>query len=77
MTRRPQIKETIIGILFYAFLLLGFNSVAQNHIIGSKSYVHLEQINNVWWIVDGDGKKFISTGMNHVGPSVRFASYNK
>ena len=44
---------------------------------GSKSYIHLEQVNGIWWFVDADGEKFISTGMNHINHKIRFADYNK
>ena len=45
--------------------------------IGNPSFVHLEQIDNVWWFVDGNDNKFISTGMNHMQANIRFAAYNK
>ena len=53
------------------------NIYAQNQLVGSKSYIHLEKIDNVWWFIDGNGQKFISTGMNHMQSNIRFASYNK
>lgn len=53
------------------------NTWAQNQIIGNESYIHLEQINNVWWFVNSDGEKFTSTGMNHISHKIRFAEYNK
>ncbi len=59
------------------FILLPFLAFSQNKIIGSQSYVHLEQINNVWWFVNADGEKFFSTGMNHINDKIRFANYNK
>ncbi|MEM9721583.1 MAG: hypothetical protein AAGA10_20120 [Bacteroidota bacterium] len=45
--------------------------------VGNSSFVHLEQIDNVWWLVDGNGNKFISTGMNHMQANIRFAPYNE
>jgi len=77
MKIRLKFKEVIISILMCSLIAVTFKVTAQNQIIGSKSFVHLEKINTVWWIVDGDGNKFISKGMNHIGPSTRFASYNK
>ena len=53
------------------------NIHAQNQLVGSKSYIHLEKIDNVWWFVDGNGQKFVSTGMNHMQSNIRFANYNK
>lgn len=58
-------------------LLMVSSACAQDLIIGNTSFVHLEQIDDVWWFVDGDGKKFVSTGMNHMQANIRFAPYNK
>ena len=58
-------------------LLALTNIYAQNQLVGSKSYIHLEKIDNAWWFVDANGEKFISTGMNHIQANIRFADYNK
>ncbi len=47
------------------------------NIIGNKGYVHVENIDGVWFMIDGEGTRFVPTGMNHVGPMSRFAPYNK
>lgn len=52
------------------------SAYAQNTIVGNPSFVHLERIGDVWWLVDGKGKKFVSTGMNHMQANIRFAPYN-
>jgi hypothetical protein len=65
------LKCFCISILYYS------NINAQNQLIGSESYVHLEKIDNAWWFVDANGEKFISTGMNHIQANIRFADYNK
>ncbi|MEL6106828.1 MAG: PVC-type heme-binding CxxCH protein [Planctomycetota bacterium] len=36
-------------------------------IVGNPDFIHLERENDVWWLVDHTGKRFITTGMNHVG----------
>ena len=46
-------------------------------IIGNKDFVHLEEVGEIWTMVNGDDEPFIPLGMNHVGPLYRFASYNK
>ncbi|MEM8943549.1 MAG: hypothetical protein AAGD11_00075 [Planctomycetota bacterium] len=46
-------------------------------IVGNEQYVHLEQVDGVWWLVDGDGEIFVPTGMNHIGEMYRFADYNR
>ena len=71
---------------FYNNLILKFfcisilycsNINAQNQLIGSESYIHLKKVDKVWWFVDANGEKFISTGMNHIQANIRFAEYNK
>ncbi|WP_299550336.1 hypothetical protein [Seonamhaeicola sp.] len=55
----------------------GLQTDAQNRIIGSEFYIHLEQIDGIWWLlVNADGEKFISTGMNHMADYIRFAPHN-
>ena len=62
---------------YLLIFLITLSTFAQNQIVGSRSYIHLEQVNGVWWFVDADGEKFISTGMNHINHRIRFADYNK
>ena len=62
--------------LFFCLFFVG-NVFAQEEVIGNKSFVHVEKSDDIWWFVDGNGKKFISTGMNHMQPNIRFAPYNK
>jgi len=70
----PVIKISLLLCVF----LLSFKIIrAQNQIIGTESYIHLEKVNNVWWFVNSDGEKFVSTGMNHIDKKIRFAEYNK
>jgi hypothetical protein len=57
--------------------VIGCSVYAQDLTIGNKSFVHLKQVDDVWWFVDGGGKKFVSTGMNHMQANIRFAPYNK
>ncbi len=47
------------------------------NVIGRKGYVHLERIDGIWWLVDGNGNRFVPTGMNHIGEMYRFAPYNR
>lgn len=46
-------------------------------IIGRKGFVHAERIDGIWFMVNAEGERFVPTGMNHVGPMHRFASYNR
>ncbi|VGO15310.1 hypothetical protein PDESU_03892 [Pontiella desulfatans] len=46
-------------------------------VIGSVGYIHVEKLDGVWWLVNAEGERFVATGMNHVSPRIRFASYNK
>ena len=50
---------------------------AQQKIVGNKAFIHLEQQDGIWTMVNGDGEAFIPLGMNHVGPTTRFAPYNR
>ena len=65
------------SILFLSITVLSLNLYAQDITVGNTLFVHLKKINNVWWFVDANGKKFISTGMNHMQANIRFADYNK
>jgi len=71
-------KRFLVG----AAMCLNFimSSQAQKNatkVVGNKEFVHLEQIDDIWTMVNGDGEAFIPLGMNHVGPLSRFAPYNK
>jgi len=46
-------------------------------LLGKKGFVHVERQNGIWYMINADGERFIPTGMNHVGPMHRFASYNR
>ena len=74
---RSKYFNNLIQKCFYIIILSLTSINAQNQLIGSKSYIHLEKIDNVWWFVDANGEKFISTGMNHMQANIRFADYNK
>ena len=65
------------SILFLSITVLSLNLYAQDITVGNTLFVHLKKINNVWWFVDANGEKFISTGMNHMQANIRFADYNK
>ena len=46
--------------------------------IGKPGFIHLQNDNGVWWLADHTGKRFITTGMNHVGEGgVLFNEVNK
>lgn len=51
---------------------------AKPNVVGNPAFIHLQKDNGVWWLVDSDGKRFITTGMNHVGEGgVLFNKVNK
>ena len=51
---------------------------AKPQIVGNPGFIHLEKDNGVWWLADHTGKRFITTGMNHVGEGgVLFNEVNK
>jgi hypothetical protein len=50
---------------------------AEQGLVGSKNFIHIEKNNSTWWLVDAKGNRFVPTGMNHISPKTRFAPYNK
>lgn len=43
----------------------------------ATGYVHVKQIDGVWWFIGPDGDKFVSVGVNHIEPHLWLAPYNK
>jgi len=66
-----------IFILLLLSSLLPACSQTAEEVVGNTDFVHLEKVDNVWWLVDAKGEKFVSTGMNHIQSNIRFADYNK
>ena len=53
-------------------------SIENAKVIGNQDFIHLQNDNGVWWLTDHTGKRFITTGMNHVGEGgVLFNEVNK
>ncbi len=68
----------ILLLVLFGYIFHGCSeSPHQAEIVGNKDFVHLEKTDNIWWLVDGNGDEFISTGMNHMQENIRFAPYNK
>ncbi|GAB5561082.1 MAG: hypothetical protein SynsKO_27290 [Synoicihabitans sp.] len=63
------------GIVGLATLVLSLCPV-RGH-AEATGFIHVEQIDGVWWFIDPDGEKFISTGVNHIEPHLWLAPYNK
>jgi hypothetical protein len=40
-------------------------------------FIHVKQIDGVWWFVNAEGEKFVSIGVNHIEPHLWLAPYNK
>ncbi|MEM9282754.1 MAG: hypothetical protein AAGA96_13080 [Verrucomicrobiota bacterium] len=72
-----HITKTRFNILVLCLSVLGLNTYAEDLTVGNESFVHLKKINDVWWLVDGNGERFVSTGMNHIQANIRFAPHNK
>lgn len=56
---------------FLAILIISLSGVSlifadDIRIVGNPNYIHLLEDDGVWWFVDHMGKRFITTGMNHV-----------
>jgi hypothetical protein len=70
-------KKLKFSAFLFCIAVLFNIACTQNVVVGNKSFVHLEKIDNIWWFVDGNANKFVSTGMNHMQANIRFAPYNK
>ncbi|MEM7600849.1 MAG: hypothetical protein AAF357_05490 [Verrucomicrobiota bacterium] len=58
--------KTRFTILLFCLSVLALHTYAEDVTVGNESFVHLKKINDVWWLVDGNGERFVSTGMNHM-----------
>lgn len=45
--------------------------------LDATGFVHVKQIDGVWWFIGPDGNRFVSLGVNHIEPHLWLASYNK
>ena len=43
----------------------------------ATGFIHVKQIDGVWWFINADGEKFVSIGVNHIEPHLWLAPYNK
>ena len=43
----------------------------------ATGFIHVKQIDGVWWFIGPDGEKFVSNGVNHIEPHLWLAPYNK
>ena len=67
-----------VSLLSLATILWTQTDAAESQVIGNPDFIHLEKDKGVWWLVDPTGKRFITTGMNHVGEGgVLFNEVNK
>ena len=68
----------IIFVVLFIQLLVVQISAAEPEVIGNPEFIHLQNDDGVWWLADHTGKRFITTGMNHVGEGgVLFNEVNK
>ncbi len=72
----------VTSAFFICSIILSYSMMPRpkkeaDKIVGNKEFVHLEHIDEIWTMVNGDGEAFIPLGMNHVGSKSRFAPYNK
>ncbi len=43
----------------------------------ATGFVHVKQLDGVWWFIGPDGERFVSLGVNHIEPHLWLAPYNK
>lgn len=71
-------KNYLLLIFAAAFVALTAGvSLAQNTDAQPTDYIHVKQIDGVWWFINAEGKKFVSVGVNHIEPHLWLAPYNK
>ena len=65
--------------LYIPFLLATLLAVFARQVPAQDAtgYIHVDQIDGVWWFINADGEKFISIGVNHIEPHLWLAPYNK
>jgi len=69
-------KRTFFGLLIGLGGIQG--GAAEPQVIGNPKFIHLQKDDGVWWFADHTGKRFITTGMNHIGEGgVLFNEVNK
>lgn len=76
LLRHSFIRSFVILWVLGCFVIIHSATAAQ--VIGKPDFIHLEKDNGVWWLADHAGKRFITTGMNHIGEGgVLFNEVNK
>lgn len=63
------------SLIFLIAVLSGVTCTAQTN--DATGYIHVAQINGIWWFIGPDGEKFVSIGVNHIEPHLWLAPYNK
>ena len=43
----------------------------------ATGFVHVKQIDGVWWFIGPEGNRFLSLGVNHIEPHLWLAPYNR
>lgn len=79
---RPLIRHCFIRsftiLWIFGCFFIGHSAALATQIVGKPDFIHLEKDNGVWWFADHTGKRFITTGMNHIGEGgVLFNEVNK
>lgn len=69
-------KSHLTRSIFVTLLLCVITPLPKAH-AAKTGFIHVEQIDGVWWFIDADGEKFVSLGVNHIEPHLWLAPYNK
>lgn len=66
-----------IGLLIAVTALIASDVCHAADADRTTGYIHVEQIDGVWWFINADGDRFVSIGVNHIEPHLWLAPYNK
>ena len=68
-------RSSCVHILLLGFLCLFAGKSTST--AEATGYIHVEQIDGVWWFINGEGERFVSLGVNHIEPHLWLAPYNR
>ena len=75
INRGPRFNRLVV--LLFSLCAFGVSLLPTPVNAAATGFIHVEQIDGVWWFIGPDGEKFVSNGVNHIEPHLWLAPYNK